>query len=270
MENELWNQWADCHSSSDQQKRIASAKKSACTPTFIDQVNCSGTFKGSSGNHTTSLEKCSCIDFNRRRLPCKHMYRLAMELELFNENFDSNKDDIVEKKAKISETVELVETFSNEQQLLLLDVIRNISSTHPCYCVKSSDDLTFLIDHGLLKKTFNPELILPKFKKNELVELANKLNLNDTKGLLKQDLISYIIDNASDQLAKMDIGYSVVCCAPTVKSRKLYMYLHRKFDESSYWGFDDPDDFEPIPLLQTVLPDDDVTDLLIQFGYYKK
>ena len=80
MSNELWNKWSGIHNSPDQQKRIASAKKSTCTPVSLDPSACTGTFKGSSGTHTTALDHCSCVDFNRRRLPCKHMYRLAMEL----------------------------------------------------------------------------------------------------------------------------------------------------------------------------------------------
>lgn len=59
MSNELWNKWSDVHNSPDQQKRIASAKKSACTPVSLDQSACTGTFKGSSGTHTTSLNHCS-------------------------------------------------------------------------------------------------------------------------------------------------------------------------------------------------------------------
>lgn len=82
MSNELWSKWSDIHGLPDQQKRIASAKKSACTPVSLDPSTCTGIFKGSSGTHTTSLDHCSCVDFNRRKLPCKHMYRLAMELGL--------------------------------------------------------------------------------------------------------------------------------------------------------------------------------------------
>ena len=29
-----------------------------------------------------SLSECDCIDFLRRNLPCKHIYRLALELEV--------------------------------------------------------------------------------------------------------------------------------------------------------------------------------------------
>lgn len=268
MDNELWDQWSDCHNSPDQVKRIASAKKAACTPTFLDQTTLSGTFKGSSGNHTTYLDKCSCIDFNRRRLPCKHMYRLAMELELFGGDFSSDKTAIVEKKTPISQTVELVESFTDEQQLLLLDVIRHISPFGTKYCLSVSDDLSVLLNHDLIKSVSEPGLILPKYKKPELVELAHSFDLNETKGLLKTDLITYIVDNAGQKLLESNLKYIVVTGVSNIKYKKLLMYLHRKFEEQSY--FDVPEGTEPLPLSQTVLPNDDVTELLIQYGYYHR
>ncbi len=36
--------------------------------------------QGTSNIYLTSSERCSCPDFRKRRLPCKHMYGLAMEL----------------------------------------------------------------------------------------------------------------------------------------------------------------------------------------------
>ena len=35
------------------------------------------------GDYEVSLESCTCMDFKMRRLPCKHMYKLAKELKLF-------------------------------------------------------------------------------------------------------------------------------------------------------------------------------------------
>lgn len=65
------------HSDVEQLKRQKSAlslKMSA-----IDSVLQTGTIK----NYSVSLENCSCVDFSRRHKPCKHMYRLAMELGIF-------------------------------------------------------------------------------------------------------------------------------------------------------------------------------------------
>lgn len=45
------------------------------------------------------------------------------------------------------------------------------------------------------------------------------------------------------------------------------MYLHRKFDDDNvFWDNDIP----ATPLLETDLPNDDVTDLLIQYGHYHR
>ena len=38
---------------------------------------------GSIKDYEVSLESCTCPDFQRRQRPCKHMYRLAMELGIF-------------------------------------------------------------------------------------------------------------------------------------------------------------------------------------------
>lgn len=80
-----WAQWDSVHNLSDQLKRQKSASEKKNTPVSIDRSNATGVFKGSAkSNYVTTLSSCSCIDFSRRNLPCKHMYRLAHELSIFN------------------------------------------------------------------------------------------------------------------------------------------------------------------------------------------
>jgi predicted nucleic acid-binding Zn finger protein len=70
------------HKNNDQQKRIATAKKSDTTPSTVDRENESAEFKGSGKSvYITTLNSCSCGDFIKRKLPCKHIYRLALELD---------------------------------------------------------------------------------------------------------------------------------------------------------------------------------------------
>ena len=45
----------------------------------VDFAAQTGTIK----NYVVTLESCTCPDFQRRQRPCKHMYRLAMELGIF-------------------------------------------------------------------------------------------------------------------------------------------------------------------------------------------
>lgn len=47
----------------------------------IDKNNKCGTL--GTTNYTTTLFKCTCKDFKDRHLPCKHIYRLALELGIY-------------------------------------------------------------------------------------------------------------------------------------------------------------------------------------------
>lgn len=57
----------------------------AMTYPFSFKINRSaqaGTFSSTSDLpfYSTTLSECNCYDFQNRHLPCKHMYRLAVEL----------------------------------------------------------------------------------------------------------------------------------------------------------------------------------------------
>jgi hypothetical protein len=85
MDNSTFGNWdTKIHSSVDQQKRIANAAKGELTPLSIDADMQTGIFSGKHGQYETSLSACQCKDFSLRRLPCKHIYRLAYELQIFD------------------------------------------------------------------------------------------------------------------------------------------------------------------------------------------
>lgn len=86
---EIWAQWDECHTSADQLKRQKSSSEKKLTPISVDPSQGAGIFRGSGkSDYSTTLSDCSCVDFVRRKLPCKHMYRLAYELSLFNPGMD--------------------------------------------------------------------------------------------------------------------------------------------------------------------------------------
>lgn len=54
-------------------------------PLSIDKGAKTATFRGSSGEiYETSLDKCTCVDFAINQSPCKHMFRLAHEVGVYN------------------------------------------------------------------------------------------------------------------------------------------------------------------------------------------
>lgn len=65
----------------EQIKRISKASDPKCAPQSIDYENRAGIFKGSGKKpYETTENTCTCRDYFVRRLPCKHIYRLRMEL----------------------------------------------------------------------------------------------------------------------------------------------------------------------------------------------
>lgn len=79
LENSPFNIWGiDIHKSADQIARIRRSEK-----VNISEYNSetkTAIIQGSKGHtYTTTFKNCTCGDFISRRLPCKHMYKLASE-----------------------------------------------------------------------------------------------------------------------------------------------------------------------------------------------
>lgn len=73
------------HYGLNQYKRLLSAKSNKMVPKSVDQINLLATFSGSDNKlYTTTLNACSCGDFIHRHLPCKHIYRFAIELGILD------------------------------------------------------------------------------------------------------------------------------------------------------------------------------------------
>lgn len=72
----------DIDSHPEQIKRMEKARGAKMSPLSIDRVSQTATFAGSGKTpYETTVDSCTCRDFFVRRLPCKHVYRLRMELE---------------------------------------------------------------------------------------------------------------------------------------------------------------------------------------------
>lgn len=66
----------------DQRKRMEKAMEAKCSPISIDYNSQTALFSGSGKKpYKTTPTTCTCRDYFVRRLPCKHIYRLRMELQ---------------------------------------------------------------------------------------------------------------------------------------------------------------------------------------------
>lgn len=80
--NNEWSQWSDvCGEAAEARKRRA--LNGELTPVHIDPKAKTGTFAGSEGGqYHTTLSGCTCPDFQKRKVPCKHMYCLAIKCNI--------------------------------------------------------------------------------------------------------------------------------------------------------------------------------------------
>lgn len=275
MNNLFYNYWsAEIHDDMDQQKRIKSASGASCTPVSIDHKNSTGVFEGSSGIYNTSCSKCNCIDFNRRKLPCKHMYRLSMELGMYEHEFSSDVSKIsryIPKStaATIRDTVELVESLSSDIQETIYNFMYQIiyKKCTPL-CVPASDTVASIVDCGLFSFEPNKNALLSSLKKNDITRRLKEYDISYNKSLSKQQLADWCIESPNISL-DMFPDYCCIVISQTYSRsmHKLYKYLSRKYGTDTVYS-DELGSFVTVRKLDTTLPDDEITSLLIEYGYY--
>lgn len=161
---DIWKKaWsAETHETEYAQKRIKSAKSAKMTPIKIDTEDLYGYFQGSHGRYETFLDNCPCGDFIRNRVPCKHIYRLAIELGLMEEKAESNINAVPtpkQEKVSIDEEIEIVESLSENAQYILKDIASSINTKNPTYTIRLDTVVEELINSGIIADTQEKHLI---------------------------------------------------------------------------------------------------------------
>jgi len=210
---------------------------SKCTPTEIDHINQTGIFKGSGKNpYTTTLNSCTCRDYFVRRLPCKHMYRLAMELGLFEGDFKTNINDIPKSQPTsnftISDAIKVIDTLNFDEQSLLFNILytmkyRNHSEYAAVY--KNNPPLKKLLEIHMVEVSNDTTTLLNSYSRNELNKKIIQLNENiEFKKNMKLDnLIQWIMDTIPEKIPNIcNDKLTVIICDDYYKLKhKMYLYL---------------------------------------------
>ena len=149
------------------EQRIHKAKfEDFIIKTLDKEIKCAKILnKDKNQTYNTTLQSCSCQDFQQRHLPCKHMYRLADIFEIYH---------IYAKDQK--ETIEKLQCLKDKPQLIekLIDMFYRIRDKKDKYYIKLSPNIKELNELGVIIISELP-----------LSELANiKYNINELKGLL--------------------------------------------------------------------------------------
>lgn len=268
---ESWNSaWApETHTTEYAIKRIKSAKSSKLTPVKIDTNDMYGYFQGNHGRYETFLDYCPCGDFLRSKLPCKHIYRLAIELGLLNITADSNVNSIPtprNEQISLDDTIDLIETLSEGAQRTLLSIATCIDSTTPTYLTKINESILELLKSEIIADS-TPENHLVDFRRKiDTCVFLDSLKIPYKKNATKAVLEELCLKCAPKQAAKEFGQLTYVTIPSKFRKQKIHYYLHRKYDSDNY--FDEDMSLHHVPLLETDLPDDDVTNQLIKHGYY--
>lgn len=194
--SQQWALWSNSlHDEMQQQLRQDRAKAANYTPLSLDAINGSGIFRGSYGDYTTTLCDCTCTDFSRRHLPCKHMYRLAYELDLFL------LDDVLE----IPAGMHAMSMGSFKERLRSIPksyygVLEAIFNSDEPLVYETTSALKKLLDLHIIQPSTNIASFLDSFTKDQLL-----FHLPPTykKSMKKADLIAEMQKRNPEVIAEL-------------------------------------------------------------------
>lgn len=210
--NSIWdNTWGSRidHEDFAQIDRQLEACKAYCTPLLIDYEHCLGHFRDCEDDYEATLVRCSCGDFQHRLLPCKHIYRLAYELDIFYLN-EVQRVQTPGKILRLSHLRAKIHHLPSGCQKVIYAVAAAQYAIYPLVDVK------YLIDDGLLVICPYKEYLLEGYRLQELINMVSP-DSNIKKGIRKQDLISYIVMNRSDIIDEIERIIVVVQLSPYIQ-----------------------------------------------------
>ena len=266
---EVWlKTWpAETHETEYAAKRIKSAKSAKLTPVQISQEDLYGYFQGEHGRYETFLDYCSCGDFRRSKLPCKHIYRLAMELGVMNEEFKSDVLHIITPKSEkmsLDEVIDIVEGLSKDVQKQLLQMAVDYGKGEKRFEYPLTPIIEALLQSGLIVYASEEKKSVLDGPVYVLRGALDRLGIAYDKKMKAVELKKYCRENLTEVLPPI-VSLTFFGSVPV---KNVHLYLHRKYDvyvdyDMTHWELDG------VPLLETQLPDDAITAQLIKRGYYQ-
>lgn len=216
---EIWAKWPiDLHNEPAQIARQERATAPLYTPLSLSPEKGTATFKGNLGNYNTNLSHCECMDFQRRLRPCKHIYRLAYELDVFmldNVESVSNPQQLL----TLVDVKKLVKTFSPSQIELFRTIVSNDGEI--VELSSNSANITLLTKLHLVEQGSDPYQLLSSFKKDVLYSfIPENPRVKVPKSLKKDALIETIIQNFPAILNDINKFYMFVVPNPVFSSYK--------------------------------------------------
>jgi hypothetical protein len=216
------------HEDGEQQRRIATAKKADTTPASIDFDNKTALFKGSGKiPYETTLNSCSCGDFAKRKLPCKHIYRLVLELE---------GADVVQgvNKNEYAEPPEDIYTLPVGCQKMLYDICAALSQDcNNAFIFERDENAVLLLHNGFCVETV---LTLEAISALSAAQIKQVLNMAfpcrsdlPSKAAQKKSCVAWLNENYST--AYPLIEKCVIYLEGNEHTKKLKNTIKRRYEK---------------------------------------
>lgn len=230
---QTFGEWdAEIHEMPDQKKRLMSGRASKTTPASIDRKNKTGVFPGSGKSpYNTTLKSCTCVDFIRRKLPCKHMYRLAMDLGVLQETTIKG----INKNLQIplEEAVAELENLTDDLQRSIMPCLWNDGGA--LHIREAGGDFEALRTCRLVEiREINADaatILSGQYRAKDIQDICARHDIQAPERISKKRLIEWCIENAADCFIAfvMSDGFRS-------SRRDAYIYLKRKYDWEYFTG----------------------------------
>jgi hypothetical protein len=185
--------------------------------------------------YNTSFSACSCMDFQKRKLPCKHMYYLAFFSGRMND-FDWIGDDeyYIINRFKLSNrpVAKKIYSLPPEEVLILRHIVRSEFKGEPELYVDISK-ITNLLELGLLAKTGKKNKTRILLFSLKVVEIKRYMRSNGYifKDMSRNGLLSSIVNSDFDyKNSKGYIVYTSVSLGDGIKGEEIERYLPEQWD----------------------------------------
>lgn len=245
------------HVDLEQQNRIQSAKSAKVTPLSVDAETQTGVFGGSAKKpYQVSLDECNCADYIRRKLPCKHIYRLAMELGVFSGDYKATPNPGL--NVSLSDAIGIIENFSDELQQFLIHLLGESSpkSQDLLHWVEVDTTHEHIVGSSVHIKDFQPveadcifsapffditrvepNDIVPNLRKKDVEAILDKANIHPEQKMLKAELAKWCLESVPNIAEYLPERYFIVCSPRFHKViHKSIKYLRRKYEWGSFYN----------------------------------
>lgn len=163
--------------------------------------------------YSVSLSSCTCKDFTERRLPCKHMYKLAIALNIINENWDN---------FNIPSYLRVIIDSMSPSDLTNFYYILYDNNESGIFEVKRQKVPVICIEKGIFLETttkehFRQELDF-SYTKNDIIATLATSNSTYTPNSksTKREMIKWIVDNDEKLLKRLRKKHYYIYYSPDV------------------------------------------------------